>query len=128
MTTPLIDRLTDDLGWPRHESDDTLAAWLARPGAHCLFVPGDPAKNPETADVAVILPEIAAAFAGRFDVAVVGDPIERAVRERFDCWPAPSLIFVAGGDCLGSIPKVRDWDDYLTRVAAILHGAPAAAA
>ena len=91
-----------------------------------LFLTGDPAKNLETNDVAVILPELVRCFGGRFRPAVVDRAIENALRERFEVWPTPSLIFLRDGRMLGAIPKVRDWDDYLARVRAILDGAVAA--
>ena len=118
----LIDRLTDELGWPRLDTMEALDAWIMRPDTHCLFVPGNPQKNLESGDVAVILPEVAACFDGAFDCAVVADAIERSVRERFDTWTTPSLIFLRDGAVLGAIPKVRDWDDYLERTRLILSG------
>lgn len=127
MTSPLLQRLTDELGWPSLETPEALDAYLARPGIHGLFVTGDPAKNLETNDAAVILPELMAATGGAFDCAVVAQTIERAVRERFEVWPTPSLILVAEGAALGAIPRVRDWDDYLARVRAILGGTAVAA-
>jgi hydrogenase-1 operon protein HyaE len=128
MSSPLIDRLTSDLGWPRLETMEAVDAFLARPGTHALLVPGDPARNLETNDAAVIVPEVVRAFGAAFDVAVVAEPVERAVRERFDTWPTPSLIFVREGAFLGAIPKVRDWDDYLERTRLILAGRATAAA
>ncbi len=122
MTSPLIQRLTDCFGWPRLDDMAAIDAFCARPGYHCLFVPGDPAKNLETNDAAVILPELIAAFPGRFDGAVVGDAVERALRERVEVWPTPSLLFFEAGRYAGAIPKVRDWDDYLTRLGLILAG------
>jgi hydrogenase-1 operon protein HyaE len=122
MSSPLIDRLSTDLGWPRLENLEALDAHLARPGDHCLFIPGDPVKNLETNDTAVILPELVAAFQGRFDCAVIAPEIEEKTRLRFDCWPTPSLILLRDGALLGTIPRVRDWADYLTRIAAILDG------
>lgn len=126
MPSPLIDRLTGPLGWPLLASMEALDAFAARPGAHGLFVPGDPDKNLETSDAAVILPELVAAFGGVFDCAVVDGAIERAVRTRFEVWPTPSLILLREGALLGAIPKVRDWDDYLARTRAILSGRAAA--
>ena len=117
----LIDRLTTELGWPLLDAD-TLNAFAHAPGERVLFVPGDPAKTPEALDVAVILPEIVMAFQNRFAPAVVGPAIERTVRERYDVWPMPSLIFLRDGVFLGAIPKVRDWSDYLDRTRAILDG------
>jgi hydrogenase-1 operon protein HyaE len=126
MTSPLVDRLTTDRGWPRLDAG-SLDAFAAGPGERVLFVTGDAAKNLETNDVAVILPELLTAFGGRLTPAVVGQDIERAVRERFEVWPTPSLIFLRDGAAIGAIPKVRDWDDYVTRTRQILEGAALAA-
>ena len=127
MSATLIEAMADRSGWTRLADADALEDFLAAPGVHCLFAPGDPAKNLESGDVAVILPEIAQAFQGAFDVGLLGDAIERAARERFDVWPTPSLIFVAGGRSVGAIPRVRDWDDYLARTGEILAAASAPA-
>lgn len=120
MTFALIDRLTDHLGWPRVDTLVALEALLAGPGVHGLFVTGDPARNLETNDAAVILPEVWASVRHAFDCAVIGQQIERAVRERFAVWPTPSLILVEEGTLLGAIARVRDWDDYLVRTRLIL--------
>jgi hydrogenase-1 operon protein HyaE len=126
MTSPLVARLTADRGWPLLD-DATLDDWIAGPGERVLFVTGDAGKNLETNDVAVILPELVMAFQGRFLPAIVAQPVERRVRERFEVWPTPSLIFLRDGAPIGAIPKVRDWDDYVTRTRMILEGAALAA-
>lgn len=126
MTHPLISRLSDDFGWPRLASAHDLAEFTSRPGDHVLFVPGDPKRNLESADVAVILPELKQAFQGRFDCAVVDDCIEAELRERTKVLKTPSLIFYRDGQFVGGIPKVRDWDDYMARIAQLL-AQPAAA-
>ncbi len=128
MSSPLIDRLTDELKWPLLNSMVDLDAFASAPGDHCLFVPGNPQKNLESNDAAVVLPELVLAFQGRFDCAVVGDEIEEEVRVRFDTWPTPSLIFMRDGDVLDAIPRVRDWTDYLNRIQLILNGGAVAAA
>jgi len=120
MSHPLIDRLTSELGWPRLTQADALEDWAARPGCHVAFVPGDPARNLETADVAVILPELVHAFQGRFDCAVLADAAETRAKEDAGVFKAPSLIFYREGSVLGAIPKVRDWDDYIARVTRFL--------
>lgn len=127
MTSPLLDRLTGELGWPLLDSMEAVDAFLTRPGEHCLFIPGDPLKNLETNDAAVILPEVVTAFQGRFDCAVIADAIERDVRTRFEVWPTPSLIFLRGERYIGAIPKIQDWSVYLHQTQAILDGAAAAA-
>ncbi|WP_425101321.1 hydrogenase accessory protein [Tropicibacter sp. S64] len=120
MSHPLIDRLTTEIGWPKLDTQEALDAFLAAPGVHALFVPGDPSRNLESADVAIILPELKQAFQGRFDCAVVGDAIETALREETKVLKTPSLIFYREGRFLAGIPKVRDWDDYMSRIAQIL--------
>ncbi len=120
MSSPLVTRLTEDLNWPRLSSAADLAAYLDRPGAHCLFVPGDPARNLETGDAAVILPELRMTFQHAFDCAVVDDAIDAEVRETYKALKTPAFIFLRDGVCLGSIQKVRDWDDYLGRITQIL--------
>lgn len=126
MTHPLIDRLSTELGWPYLDSAEGLAAFTTPEGVHVLFVPGDPARNLESADVAVILPELRMAFQGRFDCAVVGDVIETELREATKVFKTPSLIFYRAGEVIGAIPKVRDWDEYMARITQILTRSQAA--
>jgi hydrogenase-1 operon protein HyaE len=85
-----------------------------------IFVPGDPARNLESADVAVILPELRMAFQGCFDCAVADDAVEEWLRGDTGVLKTPSLIFYRDGALIGAIPKVRDWDDYMARTAQIL--------
>lgn len=124
--SPLIDALVEQHGFPRL-TEDAYAAFAEGAGDRVLFLTGDPAKNLETNDVAVILPELVRAFAGRFAAAVVDRTLEDALRERFEVWPTPSLIFLRDGAFLGAIPKVRDWDDYRDRIETILDGRAVAA-
>ena len=120
MSHPLIDRLTGELGWPRLASREDLADYTRREGTHVVFVPGDPDRNLESADVAVILPELRMAFQGRFDCAVADDAIEEWLRNDTGVLKTPSLIFYRDGTMIGAIPKVRDWTDYMARTARIL--------
>ncbi|MDJ1007429.1 MAG: hydrogenase accessory protein [Paracoccaceae bacterium] len=120
MSHPLISRLTADLGWPHLKTLETTGAFTSRPGVHCLFIPGDPGKNLETTDAAVILPELVQAFQGRFDCAVVDEAIDYEVREAAGVFKTPLLIFFRDGAQIGAIPRVRDWSDYLARVTHIL--------
>jgi hydrogenase-1 operon protein HyaE len=117
---PLIDRLTGEFGFPVLTTAEARDAYLASPGTHVLFVPGDPVRNLETTDVAVILPELQQAFQGAFDCAVVADAIEAQTREMAGVYKTPSLIFYRDGQQIGALPKVRDWSDYMTRIAQIL--------
>lgn len=119
-THPLVARLTDELGYPRLDNPSDLHEFLARGGAHCLFVPGDAARNLETPDAAVILPELRMTFQHAFDCAVVGDAIEARLRETTRALKAPAFLFYRGEDFLAAIEKIRDWDDYIARVSHIL--------
>ena len=101
MTHPLISRLTDEMGWPRLMNDHDVTEFTARPGAHVLFIPGDAKRNLETADVAVILPELKLAFQGKFDCAVVDDAIETKLREETRVLKTPSLLFYRDGAFVG---------------------------
>lgn len=113
---PLISRLEQEFRYPRLHSTHDLAEFLARPGVHCLFIPGDPRRNLETADAAVILPELRQAFQNAFDCAVVDDAIEAGLREQYRTLKTPGLLFFRQTDFLGGIEKVRDWSDYLARI------------
>lgn len=121
MGHPLVDRLTADLGWPELTTGDDMFRFIARAGVHVLFVPGDWKRNLETADVAVILPELQTAFQGQFDCAVVAEGLENAVKESSGVHKTPSVILYRDGACLGGIAKVRDWDDYVMRVSRFLN-------
>ncbi|GIT93030.1 hydrogenase accessory protein [Jannaschia pagri] len=121
MGHPLIDRLTEEMGWPHLTEATALSNWTAREGVHVAFCPGDPKRNLETADVAVILPELRLAFQGRFDCAVVAGEAEARAKDDGQAHKTPSLIFYRDGRCLGAIPKVRDWDDYMARTAHFLN-------
>lgn len=115
MTHPLVTRLTMDFGYPALHSMADVARFTEAAGAHVIFVPGDAQRDLETPDVAVILPELRQAFQGRFDCAVATDAVETELRERTGVLKTPSLIFYRDGACIGGIPKVRDWSDYVER-------------
>lgn len=121
---PLLLRLEHELGYPRLATAEAVRDFVARPGEHCLFVPGDPRRNLETADAAVILPELRLAFQNRFDCALVDDAIEAELRQHYRALKTPGLLFFRGPDYLGAIEKVRDWSDYLARITHILQLAP----
>lgn len=117
---PLVARLTEALGYPRLDNAHDLAEFTRRPGLHCLFVPGDAARNLETPDAAVVLPELRQAFQNAFDCAVVGDALETPLREQTRALKTPSFLFYRDGTYLGGIEKIRDWEDYMARIPHIL--------
>ena len=120
MSHPLITRLTTDFAYPILETMADVAAFTDAPGVHVVFVPGDAKRNLETPDVAVILPELRQAFQGQFDCAVAADSVETELREATKIFKTPSLIFFRNGQCIGGLPKVRDWSDYIERITHVL--------
>lgn len=117
---PLIARPETERGYPRLASVPAVTEFLSRPGQHCLFIPGDPRRNLETADAAFILPELRQAFQNAFDCAVIDEAIEAQLREHTRALKTPGLLFFRGPDFLGSIEKVRDWSDCIARATHIL--------
>ncbi|WP_142848341.1 hydrogenase accessory protein [Telmatospirillum sp. J64-1] len=97
-------------------------ALAAGEGAVALFFPGNPQTNGESNDVAVILPELVAAFQGRFTAAVVAPDAEKALAARHGVFVMPNLVFLRRGQVLGTIPKIQDWNVYMTKISAILEG------
>ena len=127
MTHPLISRLSTEFGWPQLNTIEDVTDFIDAPGVHVLFVPGNAVRNLETPDVAVILPELHMAFQRQFDCAVVEDAIEETVRDNAKVFKTPSLIFYREGEMIGAIPKVRDWSEYMERIAQIIAQPMAAA-
>jgi hydrogenase-1 operon protein HyaE len=116
---PLIERLVRDCGVPE-VGLDSVDAFLAAPGDAVLFFTEDPKQYPESADVAVILPELATALRGRFRTAVVDRASERALQKRFGFARWPALVFVRNGDVVGAITGMHDWDEFIQKAAALL--------
>lgn len=125
MYHALVQRLIDELGYPEITAENH-AEFVAPPSVNVLFFVGDPKTNRESTDVAVVLPELVNAFRGRLRPGVVASD-ENGARELqryygFREWPA--LVFVRGGEYLGAITRVQNWQDYLTQIAELLDAAP----
>jgi hydrogenase-1 operon protein HyaE len=113
--------------------EDSVDAFLASAEGQCpnalLFFTGDPAQRSETIDVAVVLPELLAAFRFRLRAAVVARAAEDTLKARFHVQVVPSLVITRGLVPLGVMPRIRDWSDYVATVHALLDpDAPAMAA
>ena len=115
---PALARLVRDLGYPLLDGGD--APWRGDAAATwVVFLPGHGNASAETADIAVILPELVAATPD-LRPAVADAAAERTLLERTGGLGLPALVFLRGDAVLGSIPRVRDWSDYRQRIAAIL--------
>ncbi|MDO6460940.1 hypothetical protein Q4485_09550 [Granulosicoccaceae sp. 1_MG-2023] len=117
---PLIDRLTDELGYPLLTADNREA--LSTSGTVCLFFSEDPKRYPEALDVAVVLPELVKAFDNSFTPVVVARGYDRELQREYGFRQWPALVFLRDGDYLGAIEKIRDWADYKDEIPAILAG------
>lgn len=125
MNHPLIQRLLDELGY-REISLDDHDAFVAEPGLNVLFFPGDPAVARDATDVAVVLPELVAAFDGRLNAGVVTDTwgAGKALKRHYGFGAYPSLVFVRAGEYVGTITRIADWAQYLEKIDAMF-AAPA---
>ncbi len=112
---PLVQRLVDQFG-AQWVSSDNLAAFRNGPGDRVLFFSGDPVRFPECLDVAVVLPELQAAFPNRFVVGVVRREDEDAVAAQFAANRWPCLVFLRDGQYVTLVAGMLDWTDYIERV------------
>lgn len=114
MTHPLIQRLFDEFGYAQVDlgNHDEFAGM---PGVNVLFFAGDPQQYRETADVAVVLPELVSAFEGRLRPGVVkrDRDVEVALQKRYGFRQWPCLVFVREDGYLGAIERVQNWNEYL---------------
>lgn len=120
---PLIDRLFTQHGFAA-VTVEGFDAFVAAPGHAILFFSEDPVRFRETLDLAVILPELVRAFAGRLRAGVLlPDAAKRlAPRYGFRRWPA--FVLLRDGEYLGAIDGVRNWDEYLAETARLLAAEP----
>ncbi|MFL5288778.1 MAG: hypothetical protein ACJ8AW_49455 [Rhodopila sp.] len=121
--SPLIAALSSRHGMPTVDAgsiDAFLTPAAGEPPHALLFFIGDPAQRGESNDVAVILPELLAAFPGRLRAAVVARSAEDALKPCFHVQVVPSLVLTRGGAPLGVMPRIRDWSDYLATLRTLL--------
>jgi hydrogenase-1 operon protein HyaE len=95
-------------------------AFAVRPGNVLLLFTEDPVRFRETLDLAVIAPEIARAFPGRFAVGVLLPEAARAFQPRFGFRRWPAFVLLRDGEYVGAVDGLRDWDEYLREVARLL--------
>ena len=121
MSSPLIERLIEspDILQLTTENRDQI---LNASGTFCLFFTENPAKFPESNDVAVVLPELLQALPGVFTAVVVDRAIERELKEDYGFRTWPALVFIRDGQYLGTLEKIRDWSDYMEDIPEILSG------
>lgn len=125
---PLVARLTSAHGYPYLDSDAQAAAELPA-GDSLLFLPAHGKGHMETPDIAVVLPELVSALgtASVMAGAVAGPAYEKQLREQLGGIALPAIVVMRGGRPLGSLSRMRDWDEFLDRLSAVLALPPTAA-
>ena len=123
---PLIERLLAQPGCVEVDAA-TLDAFASAPGHALLVFLEDPARYKETLDLAVIVPEIAAAFPARFAVGVLRPEAARAVHPRYGFRRWPAVVMLKDGRYVGAVDGLRTWGDYVTEIARLLAASPARA-
>ena len=125
MNHPLIEQLLTQHNYAEI-SLDNHDEFVAQPGMNVLFFPGDAKTVKDATDVAVVLPELVAAFEGQLRPGVVtdvfGDGV--ALRRQYGFTEFPSLVFVRSGSYVGTIMRIQDWGDYLGRIDQLFVAAP----
>ncbi len=102
----------------------TLDAFAREAGHALLVFLEDPVRYKETLDLAVIVPEIAAAFPGRFRVGVLLPDAARAVHPRFAFRRWPAVVLLQDGRYVGAVDGLRAWDEYVSEIVRLLAAPP----
>ena len=123
MSSPLIQRLFDEYGYPEIQVAN-LQDFIKGPGVFVLFFTGDSKQHRETNDVAVVLPELVSAFDGKLRPGVVSRSAEKQLQARYGFRRWPALVFVKEDGYLGAITGMQNWEDYLRKVQALLKAEP----
>ena len=128
MTHALIERLMTELGYAEIDADNH-DEFVATDGMNVLFFPGDPTTVKDATDVAVVLPELVAAFDGQLNPGVVTDTFGdgKVLKRKYGFSYFPSLVFVRGGEYVGAISRIQDWGDYVDQVGELLVAPPSRA-
>jgi hydrogenase-1 operon protein HyaE len=119
----LIASLSSRHGIPTVD-EHSVDAFLAPAKDECphtlLCFTGDPALRSESADVAVVLPQLLAFFRGHLRAAVVARSAEDTLKARFHVQVVPSLVVTRGPAPMGVMPRIRDWSDYVATLQTLL--------
>ena len=120
---PLLEQLVSRHGFAAIDAD-SIDGFIDAPGHVMLVFTEDPVRYKETLDLAVIAPEVARAFAGRFRVGVLYPEAARKVAPRFGFARWPALVTLRDGAYVGAIDGLRNWDEYLEETLRLLNSEP----
>lgn len=117
-THPLLEQLVTRHG-ATALGTDAIDAFCAH-GTCLIVLAEDPARYRETLDLAVIAPELLRAFPSRFRLGVLFPEAARVAAPRFGIRRWPALVITRDGRRTGSIEGLRNWDEYLATLHAML--------
>jgi len=120
---PLLARLVETTSATVLEPDG-FDAWAGAPGAALLVFTEDPVLYRETLDLAVIVPELAQAFPGRFRTGVLLPAAARAIAPRYGFRRWPALVLLKDGRYVGAIDGLREWQVFVAELEALLAAEP----
>lgn len=125
MSAVLIDRLTAELGYAQVTLDNH-DEFIQETGMNVLFFPGEPNTVKDATDVAVVLPELVRAFGDQLRPGVVTDTwgVGKELKRHYGFSAYPSLVFVRGGEYVGTITRIQDWSDYIDQINKLLVATP----
>lgn len=103
---------------------ETFDVWANRPGAAMLVFVDDPDRHKETLDLAVIVPELHAARAHQFRVALLSPAAARGLAPRYGFARWPAIVMLRDGQYLGAVDGIRDWDVYVGELDRLLAAKP----
>ncbi|MGC2166945.1 MAG: hydrogenase [Gallionella sp.] len=101
--------------------EEGLEAFVMAGGNGMVLFTQEPDQQPETWDVAVILPEVLKLTGDRLRAAIISPELARREKLRFGITRWPALVFVRDGGYVGVIEGMRNWDEYTQEIAAMLN-------
>ena len=99
---------------------EELEAFVMEGGDGMVLFTQEPDQQPETWDVAVILPEVLKLFGNRLRAGIISPDLARAEKARYGITRWPSLVFVRDGGYVGVIDGMRNWDEYTREIMGML--------
>jgi hydrogenase-1 operon protein HyaE len=120
---PLLEQLFTRHGFTEVRADN-FESFAGQRGHTLLLFTEDPHRYKETLDLAVIVPEIARAFAGRFAVGVLLPAAAREHQPRYGFRRWPAFVLLKDGAYVGAVDGLRDWGEYGAEVARLLAAEP----
>lgn len=123
MISPVLQNLLDK-GGASLVDESSLDTFVQQQTHSILFFAGDVTRFPESNDLAVILPELAKAFAGQFQIGLVSAEAESALQQQYGFNQWPSLVVLRGNEYLGTISQLQNWANYCADIDGLLKATP----